>query len=51
MKCVGTTLNDTQNFCKVYECEFCGKRSRDKEVISRCEISCHHKEEASTGDL
>jgi hypothetical protein len=48
MKIAGETLEGS-HIVKVYECEWCGYRSRDKERVSRNEIECNHKEEAQAG--
>ncbi len=42
----GRTLGLDNEFTDVWQCEFCGSRSRDKGIIIRCEISCHHEAEA-----
>jgi len=50
MKIAGKTTKG-RKIVNVYECEFCGKRSTDKEEIRRCELLCYHKEEAEVGLL
>lgn len=51
MKLAGSTIGQKGDLIPVFECEFCGMRSVDKEEIKRCESRCYHNEEAIAGCL
>lgn len=51
MNIIKTTDFRTDEPFTIYECEYCGIRRTDKKLIERCEINCHHREEAVAGLL
>ena len=40
MKSVGVTFSHEGELVKVYQCRYCGTRSREREEIKRCEEIC-----------
>lgn len=50
MRKIGKTI-ESGKLVDVFECDTCGMRSKDKELIKKCEIKHHHEEEAKVGLL